>query len=326
MINHLIAIGCAYIIDQIIGDPPDWPHPVKMFGRMIAWFDRRFNCGNYRRLNGLLMVCFLIIVVFAVSLGIVYLSYRIHPWLGIGVEAILIATTIAQKGLKDAALAVVTPLKCGDFPAAREQLSHIVGRDTDHLDEAEIVRGTVETVAENISDGITAPLFWAFIGGAPLALVYRLINTCDSMVGYTNKTYNHFGWASAKIDDIVNYIPARLTGLVIMTVKKPVHTSYRKAWTIVRRDVRKHTSPNSGWGEAPVASILGIQLGGINYYQGEQSIRNTMGSAFEPLSIKHIYQTITVMRRTVFIFLVMLILGGLAIETTITWIESTIRL
>src|SRR5690625_4231488 len=184
MINHLIAIGCAYMIDQIIGDPPDWPHPVKMFGRMIAWFDRRFNCGNYRRLNGLLMVCFLIIVVFAVSLGIVYWSYRIHPLLGIGVEAILIATTIAQKGLKDAALqqpmqhlliliattiaqkglkdaalAVVTPLECGDFPAAREQLSHIVGRDTDHLDEAEIVRGTVETVAENISDGITAPIF-----------------------------------------------------------------------------------------------------------------------------------------------------------------------
>lgn len=326
MINHLIAIGIAYVLDCVIGDPPHWPHPVKLFGRVIHSFDQYVNKGTYKRLKGFMMVFSLSIVVVATSVVLVAFSYNIHHWFGIAVEAVLIATTIAHKGLKEAAYAVARPLETGHLSEAREKLSHIVGRDTETLHEQEIVRGTIETVAENISDGVTAPMFWALIGGAPLALLYRFINTCDSMVGYTNDTYKEFGYASAKSDDVMNIIPARLTGAAIMCTKQPTHTSYVHAWKIVRRDVRKHTSPNSGWGEAPVAALLGIQLGGVNYYKGEKSICATMGNKFETLHIRHIHQTITVMNRTVVIFLFMLVIGGLAIDTTITWFESAIRL
>ena len=149
------------------------------------------------------------------------------------------------------------------------------------LDEGEISRGAIETVAENTSDGVTAPLFWALLGGAPLAMVYRATNTCDSMVGYKNERYKEFGWASAKWDDVMNWIPSRLTGMIMLLGNRPEKISYRKAWTILFRDAKKHPSPNSGWGEAAVASILGIQLGGINYYKGIISNRAKMG---DPLS------------------------------------------
>ena len=145
-----------------------------------------------------------------------WLAYQIHPFVGIIVESILISTTIAHKSLKDAALEVYDPLQKEDYTEARLKLSYIVGRDTEQLDESEIVRGTVETVAENTSDGVTAPMFWAWIGGAPFALLYRAINTCDSMVGYKNEKYSDFGWASASMDDVVNWIPSRLTGFIML--------------------------------------------------------------------------------------------------------------
>lgn len=149
------------------------------------------------------------------------------------------------------------PLAKGDMEEARVKLSYIVGRDTERLDEPGIVRAAVETVAENTSDGITAPLFWALIGGAPLALIYRAINTCDSMVGHTNDRYLDFGWASAKVDDIANWIPSRLTSVCIMLTQKPEHSTYEEAWGILLRDAPKHPSPNSGWGEGAVRPLWG---------------------------------------------------------------------
>ena len=318
MIYHLIAIVLAVIIDMFIGDPPNWPHPVKGFGKLIQFFDKRWNLRSYRKLKGIIMLLILIAIVFSLSVGLVALSYFLHPILGIAMESLLIATTIAQKGLMKAALEVQTPLKNGDITLARENLSYIVGRDTDQLTEEEIVRGTVETVAENTSDGITAPLFWAVIGGAPFALTYRLINTCDSMVGYKNASYQEFGWASARLDDVVNWLPARLTGLVMMLSPKKV--SSKKAWSIVLRDAKKHPSPNSGWGEAAVAALLGIRLGGINYYQGQKSYRMEMGDPINSLHLNHIAESIKIMKRTVTLFLVILILGGITFEFTIAWV------
>jgi len=318
MIYHLIAIVLAVIIDMFIGDPPNWPHPVKGFGKLIQFFDKRWNLRSYRKLKGIIMLLILIAIVFSLSVGLVALSYFLHPILGIAMESLLIATTIAQKGLMKAALEVQTPLKNGDITLARENLSYIVGRDTDQLTEEEIVRGTVETVAENTSDGITAPLFWAVIGGAPFALTYRLINTCDSMVGYKNASYHEFGWASARLDDVVNWLPARLTGLVMMLSPKKV--SSKKAWSIVLRDAKKHPSPNSGWGEAAVAALLGIRLGGINYYQGQKSYRMEMGDPINSLHLNHIAESIKIMKRTVTLFLVILILGGITFEFTIAWV------
>lgn len=320
MIHHLAAIVLAYILDLIVGDPPNWPHPVKFFGSVISFFDARWNKGKNRKATGIVMVMVVIMLVLSASVYLVFLFYRMHPLAGMALEAILISTTIAQKSLQEAAREVSGPLKNKNLHEARQKLSFIVGRDTENLPEQEIVRGTVETVAENTSDGVTAPLFWAFIGGAPLALMYRLVNTCDSMVGYQDGKYAEFGWASAKLDDVLNWIPARLTAFVMMFVMKPKKTTHKKAWSILLRDAKKHPSPNSGCVEAAVAALLGVQLGGINFYQGRKSHRMEMGDASVELGVNHILQAIAIMRRTVLLFLFMMVLGSVLIGMAFTWI------
>ena len=214
--THVYAITLAFFLDLLIGDPPKWPHPVKWMGMLIGRLDKKLNTGPHKKRNGIIMLLTVLLLVLVITTGITYLAYQLHVIAGILVEAILISTTIAQKSLRGAGMEVYRPLVEGNMAEARLKLSYIVGRDTEKLDESEIVRGTVETVAENTSDGITAPLFWAFIGGAPLAMVYRAINTCDSMVGYKNEKYSEFGWASAKLDDVVNWIPSRITGFLML--------------------------------------------------------------------------------------------------------------
>jgi len=314
---HLSALALAYILDLLVGDPPRFPHPVILFGNMIRFFDKRWNKGRYLKLKGSAMVAILIVVILSATLIILF-TYSLNLYLGLLIEAVLIWTTIAQKGLRQAASEVEHPLENKDLINARKNLSYIVGRDTANLSEKEIVRGTVETVAENTTDAITAPIFWAAIGGAPLAIVYRLINTCDSMVGYKNKKYAQYGWASARLDDVVNYIPARITGLIMIISSRSKEVPMKKAWSVLRRDAHKHPSPNSGWGEAAVAAVLGVRLGGINYYEGEQSYRTEMGDAIYDLNTGHISNSITIMKRTSFLFLILMIAGGFIIEFAIT--------
>lgn len=324
MLYHLIAITLAFFIDTLIGDPKNWPHPVKWMGSCISFLEKKLNAHRFRKGKGIVMIAILLLLVFAITGSIVWFSYQVHLILGILLEGVLIATTIARKSLIEAALEVYVPLVKGDMEESRLKLSYIVGRDTENLDEGEIVRGTVETVAENTSDGVTAPLFWAFIGGAPLALVYRAINTCDSMVGYKNERFLDFGWASAKLDDLANWIPSRLTGFLILTISKPVYISRRAAWKLLYRDAKKHPSPNSGWLEAAVAAILGVQLGGINYYKGLVSNRAKMGDKLVPLREEHITSTNNILTRTTLVFILVLWTGGLLIEMAITWFESSI--
>lgn len=320
IIHHLIALTLAVLIDLIIGDPPNWPHPVRWMGSLIAKLEKSWNKGGHaKKRSGIYMLITVLLVVGSISYLIVYISYSLHLVVGIIVEALLISTAIAQRSLKEAALTVYTPLEKRDVKAAREKLSYIVGRDTDQLDEPEIVRATVETVAENTSDGITAPLFWALIGGAPLALLYRAINTCDSMVGYRNEKYQDFGWASARLDDVVNWLPSRMTSICMLAGIRPEYNSSREAWKIVLRDAKKHPSPNSGWGEAAVASILGIQLGGINYYKGVVSNRATMGDPITMMEKAHILKTNQIVSRTIPIFILLLWLGGVCIEMADSW-------
>lgn len=317
--HHLLAVTLAFFLDLLIGDPPNWPHPVKWIGTMISKLDLAFNKGAYKKRNGFFMLIIVVSAVILITGLTVYLAYRIHPLAGILWEAVVISTTIAQKGLKQAGMDVCNPLNERDLPEARLKLSYIVGRDTVDLDESEIVRGTVETVAENTSDGITAPMFWAAFGGAPLAMMYRAINTCDSMVGYKNDKYGQFGWASAKLDDIVNWIPSRLTGFLMLLSSKSVHHGFGARWKILFNDAKKHPSPNSGWCEAGVAVILGIQLGGRNMYKGIVSDRARMGVPLVRLEAKHIPKTITIMHRSSFLFLLMLWLGGLILDITFSW-------
>ncbi len=296
LLQGLCILWLAIIIDLIIGDPHWLPHPVIGFGKLIAWYEVRWNHSNHRRLKGTLMTGSIGIIVLGLSLLAVAGAYSLHTGLGMLVEAALISTTIAIKGLKQAACSVLNPLLHGKLDESRKALSWIVGRDTESLEEPEIVRGTVETVAENTVDGITSPLFWAFIGGAPAALVYRAVNTMDSMVGYKNERYHQFGWASARLDDVLNYVPSRLTALAMLMgslFNKAAHVS--GSVRIVLRDAPKHPSPNSGWPESACAALLGIQLGGMNTYQGQVSQRARMGDHLRDMRAEDIRSSIKIM-------------------------------
>jgi adenosylcobinamide-phosphate synthase len=320
IIYHLFAITFACLLDRIIGDPENWPHPVRWIGSLIYKLEKNWNKGTSRRKKGIGMLLTVLLIVGGISFLIVSLCYLVHPLAGIVAEGVLISAAIAQKSLKEAALSVYAPLKKRDMEEARLKLSYIVGRDTEQLDEPEIVRGAIETVAENTSDGITAPLFWALIGGAPFALMYRAINTCDSIVGYRNEKYQEFGWASARLDDAVNWIPSRITAICMLAGSQPEYMNMSKAWKIIWRDAKRHPSPNSGWGEAAVAAILGIQLGGVNYYKGVISNRAKMGDPLIQLEKNHILKANKIVTRTVPIFLLLLWLGGMLIEMACTWI------
>lgn len=316
--RHVLTILMAYLIDLIIGDPYSWPHPVKMIGSLIHFLDQKLN--NDHKRDGIVMLGLVLITVTLASISVLLLAYKIHIILGLLVESILIATTISQKGLKDAAMAVYQPLVKNQFLEARDQLAHIVGRDTDSLNEAEITRATVETVAENTTDGITAPIFWAFIAGGWGAIIYRAINTCDSMVGYQNERYQHFGWASAKLDDFVNWIPARLTGTMMLYLTTKDSLADKKSIQQLRMEAKKHPSPNSGWTEAAVALALGIELGGNNYYQGVLFKAAKIGQTKREIVSEDIKKTVKSMQITSLFFVIILMLGALIYGLTKTWI------
>ncbi|KMJ57586.1 cobalamin biosynthesis protein CobD [Bacillus sp. LL01] len=282
-IGFFILVG-AVVLDLLIGDPRWLPHPVVQMGRLISLLDRFWNKGSRRKGKGVLLTVTVVLMVYGLAFLLVYLSYRLQFWAGVAVEIYFISTTIAIKGLADAGRSVLKPLLAGNFEEARKSLSMIVGRDTDKLPESDIVRGTVETIAENTVDGVTAPLFWAMIGGAPLAMAYRAVNTLDSMVGYKNVRYRDFGWASASLDDAANFLPARMTALAMWLSSFFIKESRStEGWKITRRDAGKHPSPNSGWPEAMTAGLMGIQLGGVNYYEGIKSDRAKMGDSLRKL-------------------------------------------
>ena len=319
----LCLILAAVMLDLIIGDPRSLPHPVVMMGRLIAALERRWNRGTpqARRLKGFLLTTCVVALVYVATWSLLSVLAWLHPWLGRVGEVLLLASAFAIKGLRDAAMAVAAPLTRGDLVAARGAVAMIVGRDTQTLDEAGITRATVETVAENSVDGITAPLFWALLGGAPLALAYKAVNTLDSMVGYRNEQYGDFGYASARLDDLANWLPARLTALSMWlsallapaTWPAPAArtaTSGAAAWRALAgtwRDAPRHLSPNSGWSEAMMAYLLGVQLGGINHYDGGRvSERATMGEPHEPLQVAHIERSVRYMHGAWVVFLLLM--------------------
>lgn len=318
----LAALTVAAVgVDLVAGDPRAIPHPVVLMGRIISALEARLNRGTARarRFYGLATV----LITVGGTLASVWLLCRLltamHPWLGLAVELWLVATTLAIKGLEKAGRAVASPLARGDLAAARHALSQVVGRDTATLDEAGLTRGAVETVAENTVDGITAPLFFALLGGAPLALAYKAINTLDSMLGYQNARFADFGFVAAKLDDVANWLPARLTGLclwgggVLLNAAGAARLGWRGALPRICRDAPKHLSPNAGWPEAAVAHLLGIQLGGTSTYQGRLTHRATLGRPLVPPSAAHIGVTIRLMHAAWGLFF--LLSAGLIIAT-----------
>ncbi len=255
--EHVMILLAAYLLDLLVGDPRWLPHPVVYMGKCIAWLEKKIRRQKFRedQLKRIGIVFPLVLV--GGSFLLVWLFLKglafIHPWLAWAAEAWLISTTIAARGLGEAGMEIYRHLKKEKVENARKALAMVVGRDTEVLNEREISRGAVETVAENIVDAIVSPLLYAALGGAPLAMAYRAANTLDSMVGYKNERYANLGWASARFDDAVNYIPARLAAIVLVIVSWMMRLDWRKCFAVIRRDARLHPSPNSGFTEAGVA-------------------------------------------------------------------------
>ncbi|WP_281486551.1 adenosylcobinamide-phosphate synthase CbiB [Lysinibacillus sphaericus] len=308
MIAIVIACIIGIIFDVLVGDPPKLPHPVRWIGKLIQSQTALWNRGKWRKLRGMVMALAVLGTTMFVVTLILLLSYQVSLIFGILVEGLLIGIGLAQRSLKEAALAVYEPLVKGDFAEARVKLSWIVGRDTEKLGEDEIVRGVVETVSENTSDGVTAPLFYAFLFGAIGLWGYKAVNTLDSMVGYKNETFKDFGMFSAKLDDVLNFIPSRITGfLMVLGTKNETSYSFGQRLKRWAQDAKKHPSPNSGYLEAATAVQLGVQLGGKNTYQGVVSQRAIMGEKLVPLTKEHIMASIIQMRIAMVLFtLVML--------------------
>ncbi|KIL36251.1 cobalamin biosynthesis protein [Gordoniibacillus kamchatkensis] len=272
----------AVVIDWLVGDPARLPHPVVGIGRWIVFADRRLRrpglSPSALKLRGVALLLSTLLLASGAAALAVGVARWLHPYLGYAAGTWLISTTLAVKGLKDAAMKVYKPLSGGNLQDARKYTGYIVGRDTAGLGEEELTRAVVETVAENIVDAFVSPLLFAILGGAPLAMLYRAANTLDSMVGYKNDKYVHFGWASARWDDVMNYVPARLAGaLIILAAAIDPRLAGVRAARSIRRFAKLHPSPNSGIPEAAVAGALGIELGGRNVYFGVASERARLG-------------------------------------------------
>jgi len=305
------------LIDYLLGDPKKWTHPIIYIGRFISFLEGHLNMGRLLRLKGLLTVLIVVLSTTLIVFTIVYLALKIHFIVWIVVEVTLISLAIAQKSLKEAAMLVYNALEKKDMETAREKLSWIVGRDTNHLDEPEIVRGVVETVSENTSDGVTAPLFYALFFGATGAWCYKAINTLDSMIGYKNERYGQFGFVAAKLDDIANFIPSRISGFILLcSTKCHVHKPLKTRMILWLKDAQKHPSPNSGYLEAATAYQLGIRLGGYNRYGGIDSFRAYMGEPVFTLQKHHIKDAIKQMSICTTWYL---LLGGVVYAIACTW-------
>lgn len=284
----LYPILIAYCMDLLLGDPQSFrPHPVRLIGKLIKKSEKLLLTGD-KKLNGILIVIIVAGITFMVSSLISMLAYKINIYLWFAVNSFLIYASISIKDLKIESMAVYQKLKENDVSGARKKLSMIVGRDTDNLSAAEVIRATVETIAESIVDGIISPLFYAFIGGAPLALTYKAVNTLDSMVGHKNEKYKEFGRASARLDDIANFIPARISGLLLPIAGFLAGKNFINSFRTVLRDGRKNPSPNSGIPESAVAGALQIQLGGLNFYNSVPVEKPAIGDGILPLEVKHI--------------------------------------
>lgn len=312
--ERLLMVVSAVILDWILGDPTWLYHPVVAIGSLIGkvkkWILTHATTPSAQKLGGLLLV----IVVSALTLlgvyGLIRFMSAIHPALGFLMKTLLCWQFLAARSLGNAARAVQRPLKAGELECARGELSMIVGRETQHLSEEEIIKATVETVSENTTDGVIAPLIYMSLGGVlPLAF-YKVINTLDSMVGYIDPPYTHLGFFSAKLDDLLNWIPARLSALLMIFGGGLLGYPWKEGFRIFFRDRHQHRSPNSGQTESACAGLLGIQLGGRASYCGHVHEKPTLGEAKCSPGIDHIDDSIKLMYATEILCMLLILIIG----------------
>lgn len=306
--SSLILI-LAYIIDLIIGDPQWHFHPIRLIGKFIIYVENKLRekCKNEKdeQKSGAILWFIVIITSFLVPFIIVFIANKINMFVGIIVEGILCYYILATKSLKDESMKVYNSLKSNNLTEARRNLSYIVGRDVDKLDEKSITKAAVETVAENTSDGVIAPMLFIMIGGASLGYLYKAVNTLDSMVGYKNEKYIKMGRFSAKADDLFNYIPARLSAIIMILTAFILKYDYKNAIKIYKRDRYNHSSPNSAHTESVCAGALNIMLGGSSYYKGILVNKPTIGDNIREVETEDIKKANTLMYGTSLLFLIL---------------------
>jgi adenosylcobinamide-phosphate synthase len=284
-------MGLGYLADAVLGDPPRW-HPVAGFGRLAAAVEKHSYAD--RRSAGLLYVAALTGLTAGTGL-LIERAARLRL-VGIPLAAAVTWTVLGGRSLRDEAASVQAKLAAGELPAARVAVRSLVGRDTTGSTQQEVARATVESVAENTSDAVVAPLFWGALAGLPGLLGYRAVNTLDAMIGHRSPRYLRFGWAAARLDDAVNWLPARLAALLTAAIAPSVAGSPAAAWRAWRRDARQHPSPNAGVVEAAFAGSLGVRLGGTNIYQGRAEERGVLGDG-RPVVVADIARAVRLSRR-----------------------------
>ena len=308
------ALFIGFIIDLIVGDPHSIPHPVIFIGKLISAIEkvvRKIFPKTVRGENVAGGVLWLLVVVIstAVPALLLCLSYGLNTWLGLALESIMCWQILATKSLKDESMKVYAALKTGNIEKSRYAVSMIVGRDTENLDYKAVARAAVETVAENTSDGIVAPLIFLAIGGAPLGFFYKAVNTMDSMLGYVEMPYKNIGLVPAKMDDVMNFIPSRLSALIMLLAGCLLKLNVKNGWKIFRRDRFNHASPNSAQTESVCAGLLGLQLAGDAYYHGELHKKKFIGDALREIEYEDIQRACRLLYVTAVLSL--MLFGGL---------------
>jgi len=304
-VNRLIffiKIWIAYVLDLIFGDPQNVVHPVQVIGKIISAGEKVLLRKKYKFLAGAVLNIFTVSITYAL-MYLISKSVKISVFFMI-IEIYLMYTIFSINSLAREGNRVYRILKEGDIEKARKDLSYLVSRDTEMMDEKMIIRSTMETISENTVDGIVAPMFYMFLGGMPLAMAYKAINTLDSMVGYKNEKYMDFGKFSAKVDDAVNFIPARITGILIVLASMILGYDYKNSLKIFIRDRKNHSSPNSAHSEASVAGALGVQFGGKVSYFGKEIDKPTIGDKTKEFELEDIRKNIRIMYVTSFLSLV----------------------
>jgi adenosylcobinamide-phosphate synthase len=308
------ALCLGYVLDAVLGDPQGWPHIARFFGALIAGLEKKLYPYANKKLGGALLLIGVLLIGSGLPFMLTWLAWEISPWLFLFIESVLCWQCLAVTSLIKESKIIYDALKVGDRNAARHALSMIVGRDTERLDGGAITRAAIETVAENTSDGITAPLLFIAVGGAAFGCFYKAASTMDSMIAYKNERYNDFGYTAAKLDDALNFLPSRLCALLMILAARLLGYDAARAFAVWRRDRRKHSSPNSAQTEAVMAGALQIRLAGPNFYGGELINKPYLGDAVRTIEYDDILRTHRLSRMTALLTLaVALLLRGLAL-------------
>ena len=313
MIYHIAAMLAGFLMDLLLGDPYWLPHPIRLIGNWISFLEKRLlgskteekhTTPEQEKRRGMLLVLAVLSSTVFVTAVLLLGAYRLHPYLGAVIESIMAYQILATKCLKVESMKVYQELKKGDIAASRKAVSMIVGRDTECLDETGVAKAAIETVAENTSDGVIAPMIFTAIGGPILGFFYKAVNTMDSMVGYKNEKYQYFGSAAAKFDDVVNYIPARLSAWLMILASAITHMDWKNAKKIFLRDRYNHKSPNSAQTESVMAGALDVQLAGYAWYFGKLCKKPTIGDAIREIEPEDIRRSHTLLYMTAVLALV----------------------